>query len=204
MSSFRPAFWIGVSYLRASVGAANGVNFMKQFLKFAWVVAAVVFLATAGAVFAQRPGAKTVSAKSTPNTYNIANDVSLQGTVISYTENSQTPPIGAHVLLQTSAGNADVHLGDARLLHLAKLTITPGANIRVVGQMSTVTQTSGTQNSGTQNARQSSVFLARLVQVGAQLVAVRSDHGLPLSAGGLRANKSLLASAQADQKGGAR
>ena len=168
-------------------------------MKFAWVVAAVVFLATAGAVLAQRPGAKAVSAKSTPNTYNIANDVSLQGTVISYTENSQTPPIGAHVLLQTSAGNVDVHLGDARLLHLAKLNITPGANIRFVGQMSAVTQTSGTKNAG-----QSSVFLARLVQVGAQLVVVRSDRGLPIGAGGLRANKSLLANAQADQKGGAR
>jgi hypothetical protein len=102
-------------------------------------------------------------------------------------------------LLQTAAGNVDVHLGDARLLHLAKLAIMPGANIRFVGQMSAVTQTSGTKNAG-----QSSVFLARLVQVGAQLVAVRSDHGLPLGAGGLRANKSLLANAQADQKGSAR
>jgi len=179
--------------------AANGVKFMKLFLKFAWVVAAVVFLAAASAVLAQRPGAKAVSAKPAPDAYNIANDVSLQGTVVSYTENSQTPPIGAHVLLQTSAGNVDVHLGDARVLHLAKLTIMPGANIRFVGQMSAVTQTSGTNNAG-----QSSVFLARLVQVGAQLVAVRSDHGLPLGADGLRANKSLLANAQADQKGGAR
>ena len=204
MSSFRLAFWTGAWYLRASLGAANGVNFMKLFLKFSWVVAAVVFFSTASLVFAQRPGAKAVSAKAASNTYNIANDASLQGTVISYTENSQTPPIGAHVLLQTSAGNVDVHLGDARLLHLAKLNITPGANIRVVGQMSTVVQDSGGQNGGSQKSGQSSVFLARLVQVGAQLVAVRSDHGLPLGAGGLRANKSLLANAQADQKGGAR
>jgi hypothetical protein len=48
------------------------------------------------------------------------------------------------------------------------------------------------------------IFLARLVQVGAQVVAVRSDHGLPLARAGARANKSLLASAQADEKGGAR
>jgi hypothetical protein len=171
---------------------------MRQFLKSAWVVSVVVLLGTASGGFAQRPGAKAVSATATPNTYNIANDVSLQGTVISYTENSQTPPIGAHVMLQTSTGNVDVHLGDARLLHLAKLNITPGASIRFVGQMNT------TRNSGAQNSNQSPVFLARLVQIGAQLVAVRSDHGLPIGAGGMRANKSLLASAQANQQGGAR
>jgi hypothetical protein len=51
---------------------------------------------------------------------------------------------------------------------------------------------------------QNSVFLARLVQVGAQVVAIRSDHGLPLAGAGVRANKGLLASAQANQKGGAR
>jgi hypothetical protein len=144
----------------------------------------------ASPVLAQRPGANAVSAKSVPNAYDIAKDVSLQGTVVSFTENSQTPPIGAHVLLQTSAGNVDVHLGDARLLHLAKLNITQGASVRFVGQMRTVGP--------------NSVFLARLVQLGAQVVAVRSNHGLPLGPAGVRANKALLASAQAEQQGGAR
>jgi hypothetical protein len=131
-----------------------------------------------------------VSAKPVPGAYEIAKDVSLQGTVLNFTENSQTAPLGAHVLLQTSAGNVDVHLGDARFLRLAKLNITQGASLRFVGQMS--------------SAGKNPVFLARLVQVGAQVVAVRSDHGLPLGAAGLRANKALLANAQAEQKGGAR
>lgn len=148
------------------------------------------WLACAGAAAAQRPGANVASAKVAPNSYNVANDVSLQGTVVKYTENSQTAPIGAHVLVQTASGNVDVHLGDARLLHTAKLSITPGANVRIIGQMST--------------AGANQVFLARLVQVGAQVVAVRSTHGLPLSLAGVRADKALLASAQAEQKGGAR
>jgi len=80
-------------------------------------------------------------------------------------------------------------------LHLAKLTIAQGSSVRVVGQM-------GTGQMGT--AGQNPIFFARLVQVGAQLVAVRSDHGLPLAPAGVRANKALLANAQADQKGGAR
>jgi hypothetical protein len=163
---------------------------MKLFPKSRLIVVLVCAGVCAGSAFAQRPGVNAVSAKQAPGSYNIANDVSLQGTVLSFTENSQTPPIGAHVLLQTASGNVDVHLGDARLLHIAKLNITQGASVRFVGQMNSV---------GT-----SQIFLARLVQIGTQLVAVRSDHGLPLAAAGLRANKALLASAQAEQKGGAR
>jgi hypothetical protein len=163
---------------------------MKLFPKFHLIVALVCAAVCASSVYAQRPTANAVSRKATPDTYDIAKDVSLQGTVLSFTENSQTPPIGAHVMLQTTAGNVDVHLGDARFLHLAKLNITPGASVRFVGQMST--------------AGKNQVFLARLVQVGAQVVAVRSVHGLPLGSAGLRANKALLTSAQAEQKGGAR
>ena len=163
---------------------------MKLFPKFYPFVVFVCAGVCAGPAFAQRPGANAVSGKPAPGTYDTAKDVSLQGTVLSFTENSQSAPIGAHVLLQTTAGNVDVHLGDARFLHLAKLNITQGASVRFVGQMST--------------AGKNQVFLARLVQVGAQVVAVRSVHGLPLGSAGLRANKALLTSAQAEQKGGAR
>src|SRR5947207_13624411 len=134
---------------------------MKFVPKLFCIFAALVSVIPAGSVFAQRPGANTTAAKLSPNTYNVANDLSLQGTVVRYTENSQTPPIGAHVLLQTASGNVDVHLGDARLLHLAKLTLAQGTNARVVGQMGT--------------AGQNPIFFARLVQVGTQLVAVRSN-----------------------------
>jgi len=144
-------------------------------------------LAVPSALYAQR--SKTASAKTAPGGYNIANDLSLQGTIVSYTENSKTPPIGAHVVLQTPSGNVDVHLGDASLLHLAKLNLAPGMSVRFVGQS---------------DVGQSTVFLARLVQVGTQVVALRSDHGLPLASAGIRANKSLAANVSADQQGGAR
>ena len=165
---------------------------MKLSLKFQLLVAVACAAVCSGPVFAQRASNTSASTKPAPGSYDIANDVSLQGTVLSYTESSATPPIGAHVLLQTSSGNVDVHLGDARLLHLAKMNITQGASVRFVGQM----QTAGNSNSP--------VFFARLVQVGAQILAVRSDRGFPLARAGARANKALLANAQADQKGGAR
>ena len=158
---------------------------MKSRFRVRGFVAAILAISCAGGAFAQRPGANSVTAKSAPGGYNIANDVSLQGTVIKYTEKSQTAPIGTHVLLQTSAGTVDVHLGDARVLHAAKLNIGAGANVRFVGQTSTVGQ--------------NSVFLARLVQVGTQVVAVRSERGLPLAPTG-----ALAKNAQADQKAGPR
>jgi len=165
---------------------------MKLSMKFQLLVAVACAAACAGPVFAQRASNTSASARPTPGSYDIANDVSLQGTVLSYTENSATPPIGAHVLLQTASGNVDVHLGDARLLHLAKMNIAKGASVRFVGQMQTAVNSN------------SPVFFARLVQVGAQVLAVRSEHGFPLAPAGMRANKALLKNAQADQKGGAR
>jgi hypothetical protein len=92
--------------------------------------------------------------------------------------------------LQTSSGNVEVHLGDPRLLHLAKFTIAPGASIRLVGQSRTVGS--------------NAIFFARLVQSGTKVLRVRTDHGLPLTNGAVVANKALLAKSQADQKGGAR
>jgi len=144
------------------------MNLLARFFRFLVILS----LAAAPCVLAQRPHAASPG-KTAPGTWDIANDVSLQGTVISFTENSETLPIGAHLLLQTSSGNVDVHLGDARLLRLAKMNLAPGMSVRIVGQSQPVSQ--------------NTVFLARLVQVGTQLLAVRSDHGFPLSPASLSA-----------------
>ena len=149
---------------------------------------ALLCLAAAPCVaLAQRPNAKSVA--TPPGGYNVANDSSLQGTILSYTENSKTPPLGTHVLLQTSSGNLDVHLGDARVLHQAKMSLAPGMTVRFVGQTKTVGQTT--------------VFLARLVQVGSKVVAVRSNRGVPVSPG-VAHGKALAKNASANQAGGAR
>src|SRR5262249_549925 len=114
---------------------------------------------------------------------------SLQGTILSYTENSKTPPLGAHVLLQTSSGNVDVQLGDARVLHQVKMNLAQGMSVRFVGQTRTVGQ--------------NTVFLARLVQVGSQIVAVGATRGGPVSPGVPR-GKAAAKNAAANQQGGAR
>jgi hypothetical protein len=144
-------------------------------------------LAAPAAAVAQRPHANATPAVS--GGYNLANESSLQGTIFSYTENSRTPPLGTHVVLQTASGNVDVHLGDARVLHQAKLNLAQGMSVRFVGQSQAV----GKNN----------VFLARLVQVGSQVVEVRSTHGLPVSPGIAR-GKAAVKNAAAAKQGVAR
>jgi hypothetical protein len=147
------------------------------------------FALLAGSASAQHP---TASARAAAGSYSLANEVSVQGTVLNYTENSSVPPIGTHVLVQTASGNIDVHLGDARLLHLANLKITPGAGVRFVGQA--------------QRVGANSIFLARLVQVGTQVLAIRTEQGFLLGPKGVHAaaNKTVFANLAADQKGVAR
>ena len=108
--------------------------------------------------------------------YDASKEVSLQGTVAKFTENSTDLPVGAHVLVQTSSGQVDVHLGNPRLLKLNNMTISQGANIRIVGEPVST-------NQGT-------FFLARLVQQGTQVVAVRSTTGIPLGLVGPRTSAS--------------
>lgn len=100
------------------------------------------------------------------SSYDANKEVSVQGTVAKFTENSMDVPVGAHVLVQTGSGMVDVHLGDPRLLKLNKLSITEGSSIRIIGEPVATSQ-------GT-------FFLARLVQLGTQIVAVRTTQGMPL------------------------
>jgi hypothetical protein len=115
------------------------------------------------------------------NTYDVARESVLQGTVVAYTTSSTAPPIGAHVTLRTSSGVVDVHIGNAKLLDANKMTLQPGEAIKITGE--------------TVAFGDSTVFAARVIQKGSQTVAVRSTHGAPLI---------VLASKGAVQQGGVR
>ena len=147
----------------------------------------------ASAANAQRIAATSAAAQSKAMAegrnhalYDASREVSLQGTVAKFTENSKDFPPGAHVLVETSSGQTDVHLGDPRLLKSNNMTIVQGASIRIIGEPVTT-------NQGT-------FFLARLVQVGTQVVAVRSTTGIPLARGGA----SVTTRSASNSQGGAR
>ena len=109
---------------------------------------------------------KPESGAQLQSSYSVSREVSVQGTVVSFSENSTAPAIGPRVVLQTSSGQVDVHLGNLRLLEASHLTLNQGDNVRVVGEsvvVGGITQ-----------------FLARLLQKGNQTVALRSTRGFPL------------------------
>src|ERR1700730_6284676 len=104
--------------------------------------------------------------------YSLARETNLVGTVSSVVEDSKTGPLGTNVMVQTSSGLIDVHVGSASYLKSNHLELAAGDNVRVIGELfSTDSET---------------VFLARIVQKGTTAVAVRSTKGMPLWRTGTR------------------
>lgn len=126
----------------------------------AWLCAVLLFSVNAAAQ------QTTQSAPQQRRSYDLSREVSLQGTVVSFAENSSVPPLGPHVVVQTASGQVDVHLGDARLLQANHLTLAAGDSIRVIGE--NVPYATGTQ------------FFARIIQKGSQTLTLRSTRGFPL------------------------
>jgi hypothetical protein len=99
--------------------------------------------------------------------YDVSREVSVQGSVISFTETSTAAPFGPHVRLQSSSGVLDIQLGNARLLESNHFTLAAGDEIRVVGENVSI------GSSGPQ-------FVARMIQKGNQTLLLRSAQGFPL------------------------
>jgi hypothetical protein len=95
--------------------------------------------------------------------YNLSREVFLLGTVVKFDPASSTPPMGAHVILLTSTGQVDVHLGNAKVLQAGHLQLNPGDSVRIVGESMALGD--------------STYFAARIVQKGTQAVAVRNTKG---------------------------
>ena len=125
-----------------------------------WLCSGLFFCASAAAQ------QKAQSAPQQMRAYDVSREVSLQGTVVSFAENSSTAPLGPHVVIQTTSGQVDVHLGDARLLKANHLTLAAGDSVRVIGE--NVPYGTGSQ------------FFARILQKGNQTLTVRSTRGFPL------------------------
>jgi hypothetical protein len=97
------------------------------------------------------------------HSYSVSRESFLIGTVVKFESASSTLPMGAHLILQTSSGPIDVHLGDAKVLRAAHLELNPGDSLRIVGELLAL----GDGN----------YFAARIVQKGVQAVAVRNTKG---------------------------
>jgi hypothetical protein len=112
--------------------------------------------------------------------YDAAREVNLVGTVSSVVSESKTGPLGTHVIVQTSSGSVDVHVGSAKFLELNSVSLASGDSVRFIGENFAVGG--------------HSVFLARIVQKGTKAVAVRSPKGMPLWPAGSRTVAAKAAS----------
>jgi hypothetical protein len=130
---------------------------------------AMVFSAGVGAQERHAP----VSWASRPTAYDVSRETTLQGTVVSYTEESSRAPIGARVTVQTARGPVDVHLGPASYLHSNHFSLSAGDAVRFVGVNI--------------SANANNVFLARIAQKGTQALALRSPRGFLLATSATRA-----------------
>jgi hypothetical protein len=134
-----------------------------------WAAAVVVsaLICTSGwasPAAAQQKQAQTTAPQN--EAYEVSRETVLQGTVVNYTADSSTAPLGAHVTVQTTSGVVDVHLGNAQLLDANHFSLAAGDSVRIVGENLAYGQ--GTQ------------FFARLIEKGGQSVALRSVRGFPL------------------------
>lgn len=126
----------------------------------AWLCGVLLVCTSAGAQ------QNTQSAAQQRQVYDIRREVSLQGTVVSFVENSSTAPLGPRVVLQTTSGQVDIHLGDATLLKANHVTLAAGDRVRVIGE--SVPYGTGSQ------------FFGRILEKGSQTLALRSTRGFPL------------------------
>jgi hypothetical protein len=116
--------------------------------------------------------------------YNLSREVFLIGTVVKFESAFNTLPAGAHVILQTSSGQVDVHLGNGKVLQAGHLELNPGDSVRIIGEALALGD--------------STYFAARIVQKGAQAVAVRNIKGF------LTTPASLMTPAQKEALRGVR
>jgi hypothetical protein len=103
-----------------------------------------------------------------PFSYDIRNEVTINGTVSSVLPKSAPGLVsGSHLLVATASGNLDVSLGRFGLHGKGVPQIVAGQQIEVTGVMKTI---KGQQ-----------VFLARTVKVSGETYTIRNEHGIEIS-----------------------
>jgi len=115
--------------------------------------------------------------------YDVARESVISGKIVQYNAASSTPPLGAHISLQTSSATIEVHAGNAKLIQASNISLQAGDSVSITGE--------------TVQFGNSTVFVARVIQKGSQSVAVRSKNGVPLLPTALSANGKIVSPAGA-------
>src|SRR5579859_7573388 len=92
-----------ISSMRAGLRVSAGVGLLAGTFLFASTASAQRTAASTAAA-----QTKAIAEGRSHSAYDASREVSLQGTVAKFTENSTDLPVGAHVLVQTPSGQVDV------------------------------------------------------------------------------------------------
>jgi len=113
--------------------------------------------------------------------YDVARESVISGKILQYSAASTTPPLGARISLQTGSGTMEVHAGNAKVIQASNISLQPGDTVSITGE--------------TVAFGDMSIFVARIIQKGAQSVTVRSKNGVPLLPTAVGANGKIVSPA---------
>jgi hypothetical protein len=96
--------------------------------------------------------------------YDVRKEVTLEGTIQSIVK-KPTPGmmLGAHLIVSTSKGTIDAHIGNHVLGGAHALSLNVGQHVKIVGVQTTV--------------HNKQVFLTRTIETGNRIVQVRTERG---------------------------
>jgi hypothetical protein len=140
---------------------------MRQLVAALCATIVALFLLAPGGVPLQ---AQTAGKTATPLTfrYDAAEEVTLSGTVARVLARGEPGMIvGAHFLLQTSAGLVDASLGRFAFEGRDALTVAAGQQVEATGVMRTV--------------KGGQVFVVRTLEIQGEVYVIRNEHGFALS-----------------------
>ena len=107
-------------------------------------------------------------ANSAVTPYDMTKEIKVQGTIQKIETSGGSGPIGTHILIQTTDGVVDAHLGFGPAVKPSTLGITEGQSVAVIGMM--------------QNLDGGSVLLARVLTTSSRVILLRSERGIPVRA----------------------
>ena len=121
------------------------------------------------------------AADSAATPYDLTKEIKVQGTIQKIETSEASGPIGTHILIQTTSGVVDAHLGFSSATTPANLGISEGQSVTVIGM--------------TQDVAGNSVLLARVLTTSSRVFVLRSERGIPVravpSSGSFRSGGSL-------------
>ena len=111
--------------------------------------------------------APATTAAAAPRMYDSTKEVVLTGTISEVVARPKSGlPLGLHLMVSTTQGQVDVHLGPYSGRIASQKGLAPGATIRMTGVTSSFPG--------------GDVFLARLIVVGNETLTIRNQNGIPV------------------------